>query len=61
MPPLCDFDPRPAILRWLEEKGRRSRDTPKAAKQEWFTKGFHHDNDNEEQADKKEKEIKPKF
>ena len=20
MPPLCDFDPRPAIMRWLDEK-----------------------------------------
>ena len=23
MPPLCDFDPRPAIMRWLDEKDRR--------------------------------------
>ena len=42
---LCDFDRRPAILQWLDEKDRRSRDTPKATKQAY----------------KIEKEIKRKF
>ena len=40
MPPLCEYDPRPAILRWMDDKDRRTRDTPKASKQEWFKKLF---------------------
>ena len=30
MPQLCDFDPRPAALRWMEEKDRRARESTKA-------------------------------
>ena len=33
MPQLCDFDPRPAALRWMEEKDRRARESTKAGKQ----------------------------
>ena len=24
MPPLCEYDPRPAILRWMDDKDRRT-------------------------------------
>ena len=51
MPPLCEFAPRPAVWQWLEDKDRRERDTPKAAKQEWFMKVFHQDIDNDTQVD----------
>jgi len=43
MPPLCEYDPRPAVLRWINNKDRRVKDTPKAAKQDWFKKIFCHD------------------
>ena len=61
MPPLCDFDPRPAIMRWLDEKDRRIRETPKAGKQDYFNKVFHYDSDSEDLSNKKEKEFKRKF
>ena len=59
VPQLCDFDPRPAALRWMEEKDRRSRESPKAGKQEWFGKVFA--NDDKEDGEVKEKELKRKF
>ena len=59
MPQLCDFDPRPAALRWMEEKDRRARESTKAGKQEWFSKVFA--NDDKEDGEVKEKELKRKF
>ena len=37
---LSDFDPRPATLQWMDEKEHRTRNTPKAAEQEWFNTVF---------------------
>ena len=59
MPQLCDFDPRPAALRWMEEKDHRSRESIKAGKQERFSKVFA--NDNKEDGEVKENELKRKF
>ena len=51
IPHLCDFDPRSAILRWMEEKDRRTRESAKAGKQECFTKVFANE-------DTEEKEVR---
>ena len=59
MPQLCDFDPRPAALRWMEEKDRRARENTKAGKQEWFRKVFAKDDKEDEEV--KEIELKRKF
>ena len=48
MPQLCDCDPRPAVLRWMEEKDRRARENTKAGKQEWFSKVFAKDDKEDE-------------
>ena len=40
MPPLVEFDPRPAVLHWLTDKKRRQKDTPKATQQDWFRQVF---------------------
>ena len=61
MPFLCNFDPRPAVLHWLNQKERRVRETPKAGQQEWFDKVFDVDNFKEPKVDEKEKQIKCKF
>jgi hypothetical protein len=45
MPKLGNFDPRPSVLKWLTDKDRRHRETPKVAKQQWFKTVF----DNEEE------------
>ena len=60
MPPLTSFDPRPAVLRWITEK-ERSRDTPKACKQSWFSTVFGTAADDEEELNKIEKPIRRKF
>ena len=59
MPKTIDFDPRPAALRWMEEKDRRARESTKARKREWFSKVFA--NDDKEDGKVKEKELKRKF
>ena len=59
MPQLCDFDPRPAAFRWMEVKDRRSRESTKAGKKEWFSKVFA--NDDIEDGEVKERELKRKF
>ena len=46
MPTLSNFDPRPAVLKWLSDKERRHRETPKVSKQQWFKTVF----DNEEES-----------
>ena len=51
IPQLCDFDPRPATIRWMEEKDRRTRESAKARKQECFTKVFANE-------DTEEKEVR---
>ncbi|CAB4031786.1 E3 SUMO- ligase KIAA1586-like isoform X3 [Paramuricea clavata] len=58
MPPLSTFDPQPATLQWMDEKEHRTRNTPKAGEQEWFSHVFLQDNsfENEEA-----KEVKRKF
>ena len=61
MPLLCNFDPRPAVLHWLNQKERRVRETPKAGQQEWFDKVFDVDNFKKPKVDEKEKQIKCKF
>lgn len=43
MPPLSEFDARPAVLKWLNDKDRRSRETPKASKQKWLKTVFEND------------------
>lgn len=40
MPPLSEFDARPAVCKWLHDKDRRSRQTPKASKQKWLQSVF---------------------
>ena len=59
IPQLCDFDPRPATLRWMEEKDRRTRESAKAGKQEWFTKAFA--NEDIEEKEVSETRLKRKF
>ena len=59
MPQLCDFDPRPAALRWIEEKDRLARERTKADKQDWFSKVFA--NGNKEDGEVEEKELKREF
>ena len=65
MPPLCNFDPRPATLQWMDEKEHRTRNTLKAAKQEWFHKVFQQGKsfkDQETEGDDKEKlHVKRQF
>ena len=51
MPQLCDFDIRPATIRWMEEKVRRTKQNAKAGKQEWFIKVFANE-------DTEEKEVR---
>ena len=51
MPQLCYFNPRPATLRWMEEKYRRTKESAKAGKQEWFNKVFANE-------DTEEKEVR---
>ena len=53
------FCERAAALRWMEEKDRRSRESTKAGKQEWFSKVFA--DDDKEDGEVKEKELKRKF
>ncbi|KAF0753973.1 E3 SUMO-protein ligase KIAA1586-like [Aphis craccivora] len=36
MPPLMSWDPRPAIVKWINTSDRRVRHTPKAKQQDWF-------------------------
>ena len=31
MPPLAQFDPRPAVCNWLTDRTRRQKDTPRAS------------------------------
>ena len=40
MPPIVQFDPRPAVLYWLSDKERRHKSTEKASKQDWFRHTF---------------------
>ena len=40
MPKLCDFDPMPAVVMWLNDKERRNREVTKASKQAWFQTVF---------------------
>jgi len=61
MPPFTSFDPRPAVLRWITEKERRSRDIPKASKQSWFSNVFGTAADDEEELNKTEKPIRRNF
>jgi hypothetical protein len=65
MPPLSEFDPRPATLQWMNEKDHRTRNIPKAGEQDWFSNVFQQDNnfDNPELAQGKadEKPIKRTF
>jgi len=54
MPPLCGFDPRPAVWRWLNDKNRRQRQTPKASKQDWFINVFESDEVGQESTERDE-------
>jgi len=36
MPTLGDFDPRPAVIKWLSDKNRRQCQTPKDSRQTWL-------------------------
>lgn len=36
MPPLYEWDPRPAVLSWLNSKKHRNVDRPKGKEQEYF-------------------------
>ena len=40
MPPLCSWDPRPAVVQWLRNKSRRTVDRPKGKEQEYFSGVF---------------------
>ena len=40
MPPLAEFDVRPAVRRWMADKERRERIPIKATKQAWFKGTF---------------------
>jgi hypothetical protein len=61
MPPLSNFDPRPATLQWMDEKECRTRNTPKAGEQEWFSKVFLQDNSFENEEAEEANEVKRKF
>ena len=58
MPVVCNFDPRPAVWKWMNEKERRAKDTLKASKQEWFKHVF---DEKEESLPKQKKSCKRKF
>lgn len=47
MPPLVQFDPRPAVLYWLTDKQRREKETPKAKQQDWFRTVFGSENNSD--------------
>ena len=36
IPPLDQWDPKPAVMRWMDERGRRVRDRPKGKQQQYF-------------------------
>ena len=59
MPQRCDFDPRPAALWWMEEKGRRTRESARVGKQECFTTVFA--NEDTEEKEVRETVLKRKF
>jgi hypothetical protein len=40
MPPLCSWDPRPAVAQWLGNKSRRTVDGSKGKDQEYFSGVF---------------------
>lgn len=40
MPVLKDWNPRPAILLWMKDLDRRTKDTPKSKTQPWFNHIF---------------------
>lgn len=42
MPALDEWNPRPAVLRWIQEKDRRTRECLKASHQTWFRGVFGH-------------------
>lgn len=47
MPTLSEFDVRPAVLAWVNDKDRRCKDAPKAVEQRWFKHVFKPDLDND--------------
>ena len=36
MPPLDEWNPKPAVMCWMDERGRRVRDRPKGKQQQYF-------------------------
>jgi hypothetical protein len=40
MPTLAEFEPRPAVFKWQNDKDRRFKSSSKATKQEWFRNVF---------------------
>ena len=46
MPPLAEFDVRPAVNQWFSEKSRRDKPTEKAMSQDWFKGVFREANQN---------------
>ena len=61
MPPLSEFDPRPAVLKWLNDKDRRNCQTPKASKQKWFQSVFDNNSDDDSEKDLDESKLVRKF
>ena len=60
MPSVSNFDVRPAACMWMNAKDRRSRQTPKASKQEWFAHTFEIESKQENETEE-EKTILRKF
>jgi hypothetical protein len=59
---IAIYDPRPAVLRWLQDEEKRHRETPKALKQEWFNTVFKAAaGDSEPQLKQEDKPVKRKF
>jgi len=58
MPPLAQYDPRPAVLYWLQDKQRRHKSAPKASQQDWLRRVF---NDMEEQSAPEKEQLVRKF
>jgi len=42
MPVVAEFDPQPAVLKWLNSKKRHSKVHPLGKQQEWYEGVFHH-------------------
>jgi len=58
MPPLANYDPRPAVTYWLQEKSRRHKATPRASQQQWLSNVFEAEQEVEAHKNGKQKLVR---